>query len=365
VAVPPLPPTVSRMIIESGIDVVQVLCGSVSDGIPDGLWIVAADENLRLLYVDRVRSPYGGGWGRPGGGGMGGDPLGDLRGDPRGDLRGGTLGDVLRDVDAYIDSHLDAVEECLVDSPSIAYFALAWSSDADLDRDSSWLRDLDERLRERPELATSRLLGIVVFDRTTVFASLPRCDFSLEPDFVALPRAVAIAGPHGPTCPCPPCSADRRSFSDSGGADYHDHDGDYSDESGNDYPDYDYPDYAPADDHPHYDPLSNRWYPEPDRARKRWTTDEEQTVTQSHFVGLTCFDISMLVRRQPRAVASRLNKLGISSRTYVPERDSPVSALQGTASPGSPLRDPANPGPADRYPVTRPDPPPRPSRPAR
>ena len=33
----------------------------------------------------------------------------------------------------------------------------------------------------------------------------------------------------------------------------------------------------------------------------------------SHEQGLSCFDISLLVSRQPGAVASRLNKLGLSS----------------------------------------------------
>ena len=153
------------MIIESGIDVVQVLCGSVGDGTPVGLWIVAADEDLRLLSVEPV-------------------PLRGVGGDYPG----------VRASDSLI-ARLDAVEEMLLDSPRIAYFALAWSSDTDLECDSTWLRDLDSDMRERPELSAARLLGLVVFDPTTVFASLPRCDFSLDRDFHDLPRAVAVRAP--------------------------------------------------------------------------------------------------------------------------------------------------------------------------
>ena len=273
----PVPPTVVGMIIESGTDVVQVLCGSVADVAPDGLWIVAMDENLRLVAVEPVSSK----------------PLVEV-------------------ADPLVDQLL-AVEEVLADWPRIAYFALAWSSDVDLDRDGEWLRRLDESLRDRDELASARLLGIVVFDRTTVFASLPRCDFGYEADFDDLPRAVVIAGPHGPACSCPPCTADRRTYDDF-------YDGALDD-----------PDLV---DHPFYDSFSRRWFPEPERAHKRWTTDEEATIAQSHFSGLSCFDISMLVHRQPGAVAARLNKLGISSRTYLPERDYPGSVLPTDALPG-------------------------------
>ena len=299
------------MIIESGIDVVQVLCGSVGDGTPVGLWIVAADEDLRLLSVEPV-------------------PLRGVGGDYPG----------VRASDSLI-ARLDAVEEMLLDSPRIAYFALAWSSDTDLERDSTWLRDLDSDMRERPELSAARLLGLVVFDPTTVFASLPRCDFSLDRDFHDLPRAVAVAGPHGRACPCPACSADRRSYDDYEGQGY----------GGRGYEERGYDDSLYDDtlyDDPSYDAFSNRWYPEPDRAHKRWTNDEEHTITQSHFAGLSCFDISMLVRRQPGAVASRLNKLGISSRTYVPERDSPVSALSDSSEPVSPPLTPPGQSPPAR-----------------
>ena len=311
------------MIIESGIDVIQVLRGSLGFDDPRGLWIIAMDEGLRLLYVEPVLT----------------------------DLVGG------------VDEYVDDIEMFLDGENTVQYFALAWSTDEVREREPGWLRALDDRLRELLSLRGRRLLGQLVFDPHTMFSSVPRCDFSLEPDLQDLPRALAIGGPHGLDCPCPPCAADRRDYDepyDYEPYDYEPYDYDYGyDETGLPWPGLD--DTAPGDysgrppwlpprqgrfparagdrargiraldrvgrytgqaevrDEPRYDPVWNRWYPDPARAYKRWTFDEEVEIARSHFAGLSCFDISILVSRQPSAVASRLNKLGISSRTVVVE----------------------------------------------
>ncbi|WP_411700870.1 hypothetical protein [Conyzicola sp.] len=292
------------MIIESGIDVLQVLCGSVSNDNPRGLWIIATDADLRLLYVEPVALLTAGG----------------------------------------VEDHVDDVAGFLEGARDVAYYVLAWTSETEVDPQADWLLDLDRRLREDPDLAVARLLGIIVFDGSRLYSSLPRCDFSIERGFQDLPRAMALAGPHGLDCSCPPCAAERRAFDDSmddyrfSGDSYDDeyYDGSYGDEPYVPSPAYSGsargrsrrgrsrrrprlydPDYEPpmALDGAQFDQDSNRWYPPPDRAGKRWTHDEEQTIAVSHEQGLSCFDISLLVQRQPGAIARRLNKLGLSSST--------------------------------------------------
>ena len=304
------------MIIESGMDVIQVLRGSLGFDDPRGLWIIAMDEGLRLLYVEPVVT----------------------------DLVGG------------VDEYVDDIEMFLDGENTVQYFALAWSTDEVRELEPGWLPALDDRLRESLSLRGRRLLGQLVFDPRTMFSSVPRCDFSLEPDLQDLPRAMVIGGPHGLDCPCPPCVADRRDYDESYDYGY--------DEIG--FPTTDLDDTAPGDysgrppwwpprqgrfpsrvgerargiraldrlgryagqpevyDEPQYDPVWNRWYPDPARAYKRWTFDEEVEIARSHFAGLSCFDISILVSRQPSAVASRLNKLGISSRTVMVATAPPV-----------------------------------------
>jgi len=301
------------MIIESGIDVIQVLCGSVSNDDPRGLWIIAMDENLRLLYIEPVVAEIVGG----------------------------------------VEQHVDDIQLFLDGQNDVEYFALAWSTDAQHERESGWLRDLDARVRQQLAPSGRRLLGLVVFDPTTMFASVPSCEFSLEPDLADLPRAMAIAGPHGLDCRCPPCSADRREFE----ASYN-----YSDDepwpaSGSEQGYFEPPSRGkrsrvrasawPEDGdpfvEPQYDPVSKRWYPDPERAYKRWTFDEEVSIARSHFAGLSCFDISLLVKRQPGAVASRLNTLGISSITV--GREIPVgSALPVGSELQPPTGEPPPPG---------------------
>lgn len=280
------------MIIESGTDVVQVLCGSVSTSDPRGLWIVAMDDCLRLLFVEPLAV----------------------------------------DIADGVESHLDDIESYIEDSREIAYFVLAWATEVPIERDDTWLLDLEARLKTGLELQASRLLGVVVFDGSAVYASVSRCNFSLEPEFQDLPRALPLLGPHGFDCACPLCVSDRRSYDDyrddyDPGDEYGDGYGEGYGEQyrerlrsryGDAYVDSPLDEFEGIDD-PRWDPIWKRWYPDPERAYKRWTRDEETRVVQCHFDGLTCFDISVLMHRQPTAIAARLRKLGLSSKTVVPE----------------------------------------------
>jgi hypothetical protein len=306
------------MIIESGDDVLQVLCGN-GDEPPRGLWVVTMDANLRLLAVDPVT----------------------------------------RNVDGDIETYVDDIAQELSSSlRPVEYFAIAWSVDDELDSDGAWLPDLDARLSSHPEFGGFRFLGFVVFDRTTMFGSIPRCEFSLYPELGDLPRAVSIPGPHGMTCPCLACAADRREFGSEFGlpgdetydtaADSYGRDGLYAGTTG--YTDVSDPSLfdvpvasrsrrrRPRSRHvriedsqlpylepetpgaARYDPFAKRWWPQPARAFKRWSDDEQDAVLKAHVDGLSCFDISLIVQRQPTAIAKRLYKMGYSARTAVPGR---------------------------------------------
>jgi hypothetical protein len=272
------------MIIESGRDVLQVLWGAQNDADPPALWLVALDRDLRLITVEPI-------------------------------------------VDAMIDGpegYVGEIEEALYDAHRpVAYFALGWSTNRVFD-DARWLHELDDRLRATSELASATLLGQIVFERSSAYISVPECEFTLYPEFRWLPRALAIPGPHGMECRCAVCGPEN-DFDDDGrgGYDYdlpvgssRRHSRRYLRGFASAFADEDDP---PAIDDLYFDPVSKRWYPEPARAYKRWTVDEQDTVVRSHSEGLSCFDISMLVQRQPGAVATRLNKLGLSSKTVVPE----------------------------------------------
>ena len=274
------------MIIESGRDVLQVLWGARNDADPPALWLVALDRDLRLITVEPI-------------------------------------------VDVMIDGpegYVDQIEEALYDARRpVSYFALGWSTHRVFD-DARWLHELDDRLRATSELAAATLLGQIVFERSSVYVSVPECDFSLYPEFRWLPRALAIPGPHGMECRCAVCGPENDfelRGDDRGGHDYdlpggrsRGHSRRYLPGFASAFADEDDPS---AVDDLSFDPISKRWYPEPARAYKRWTVDEQETVVRSHGEGLSCFDISMLVQRQPGAVATRLNKLGLSSKTVVPE----------------------------------------------
>jgi len=278
-----------RMIIESGRDVLQVLWGAQNDVDPPSLWLVAMDENLRLITVEPI-------------------------------------------VDAMLDGpeqHVEAIENALDGlSRPVVYFALGWSTTRVYD-DAEWLHGLDARLRAREELAASTLLGQIVFERSSVYISVPECEFTLYAEFSALPRALAIPGPHGWGCACAVCGPEKR-YDDGGYGD-----GGYDDVG---YDDVGYDDYGGDDDRgePTYDPVWKRWFPDPPRAYKRWTVDEQSTVVRCHEEGLSCFDISLLVQRQPSAIASRLNKLGHSSKTVVTEIVVPAALYPEAVTPEEP-----------------------------
>lgn len=276
-----------RMIIESGRDVLQVLWGAQNDADPPALWLVALDRDLRLITVEPIVEAMIGG--------------------PEG--------------------YVDQIEEALYDAHRpVAYFALGWSTNRVFD-DAQWLRELDDRLRATSELASATLLGQIVFERSSAYISLPECEFSLYPELRWLPRALAIPGPHGMECRCAVCGPENDFDNGRDGYDYDLPVGPSRSRSRRYLPGFASAfadeDDPPAVDDLYFDPVSKRWYPEPARAYKRWTVEEQDTVVRSHSEGLSCFDISMLVQRQPGAVATRLNKLGLSSKTVVPELVAP------------------------------------------
>jgi hypothetical protein len=167
----------------------------------------------------------------------------------------------------------------------------------------------------------------VVFDGDGSFSTLPHCEFSLYRELDHLPRTHAFLGPHGWACRCPACTAERRMLEDD----------DRGIETADDY-DYgygadDYADYgtgtgigtgASSPDLPRFDPVSRRWVPDPARAYRRWTRDEEVSLARSHLEGLSTFDISWLLQRQPGAIRSRLQRLGFSTRRVTPPTAPPA-----------------------------------------
>ena len=303
------------MIIESGHDLRLVLGTAEHQLERKSICIVALDEELRLITIVEL-SPDS-------------------------------------DEPGILDS-VPAIAAALFDeTPEARYLALAWSTDREMGRDVGWLRSLDERIRGDGLLEPVRLLGQIVFAADGTSITVPPCDFTLYPELRDLPRSVSIPGPHGDSCTCPLCVRDRRFFE----AEYSDlmypepypeeYGADSGSGSGSGSGEYGYPTarerQAPSfharrpslftapgaapvagphvDDTPHFDPFWNRWYPAPERSYKRWTREEEVALQRAHADGMSCFDISILLRRQPGAIASRLNRLGLSARTVVPGED--------------------------------------------
>jgi len=296
------------MIIESGHDLRLVLGTAEHQLERKSICIVALDEELRLITIVEL-SPDG-------------------------------------DQPEILDS-VPAIAAVLFDeTPQAHYLALAWATDREMGSDASWLRRLDERIRGDGLLEPVRLLGQIVFAADGTSITVPPCDFTLYPELHDLPRSVSIPGPHGDSCTCPVCVRERRFFE----AEYSDlmYPEPYPEEYGSDFGSDQYrptnrerqapsfharrpalftaPGAAPVagpdvDATPHFDPFWNRWYPAPERSYKRWTRDEEAALQRAHADGMSCFDISILLRRQPGAIASRLNRLGLSARTVVPGED--------------------------------------------
>jgi hypothetical protein len=201
---------------------------------------------------------------------------------------------------------------------------LVWSASEDVDRDDPWLHEVQERLLAHPDFPPLELLGLLVFHPAGISATLPQCEFSLYGELAHLPRAHMIHGPHGPACACPVCGAERRAeeeyerslADDDSSLDYlegHDIEGRVIEGRG----------AAGASvpstpDDLYFDPWSKRWYPEPARAYRRWTVDEETTLVRLHGEGLTAFDLSLLLQRQPGAIRARLYKLRRSVRPVIP-----------------------------------------------
>jgi hypothetical protein len=288
------------MIIESGDDVFQALCGSGGSPLPGGLWVVAMDENLRLRSADRV----------------------------------------VKDFDGTVEHYLGDIAEAL-DDPwhPCRYVVLVWSASEDVDRDDPWLREVQERLLAHPDFPPLELLGLLVFHPAGISATLPQCEFSLYGELAHLPRAHMIHGPHGPACACPVCGAERRAeeeyerslADDDSPLDYlEDYDIEGRVLEGRGIEGHVFEDRVlegrgavgasvpSTPDDLYFDPWSKRWYPEPARAYRRWTVDEETTLVRLHDEGLTAFDLSLLLQRQPGAIRARLYKLRRSVRPVIP-----------------------------------------------
>lgn len=272
------------MIIESGHDLALVLDTVTDRSEQLGICVISMDDDLRLIAVDELRPTSA----EP-------DPLENLL------------------------DHVELIAEALeYYSQPARYYALAWSTTRSMGDDVAWLRALDDRLRAHPDLGRARLLGQVVHAADGTSATLPTCEFGLYRELSDLPRALVIPGPHGDHCPCVVCERERRIMGE--------YDYDYSERGYSDPEDELWPGTA---GNPRFDPMWKRWYPQPARAFKRWTESEESTLVASHLEGMSCFDISLVLLRQPGAIASRLNKLGLSSRTVVPGEGSPSEAPDG------------------------------------
>jgi hypothetical protein len=292
------------MIIESGHDLRLVLGPAEHQIAPKRICIVPLDEELRLITVIEL---------------------------------------VPASEEPDVIESLPAIAQILVDeTPEARYLAIAWATDRVTGRGVEWLHELDERIRGDGLLGPVRLLGQIVFAADGTAVTVPQCDFTLYPELRELPRTVSVPGPHGDSCSCPVCERERRFFEQ----EYSDWM--YPESFSGDYPAWDDDDdefsrarerqspnfharrpslyaapqvTAGIDDTPRYDPFWNRWYPAPERSCKRWTRDEEDTLVSAHAEGMSCFDISILLRRQPGAIAARLNRLGLSARTVVPGED--------------------------------------------
>jgi len=314
------------MIIESGHDLRLALSSAVRSTEIQGICVLSMDDDLRLISIAELmphtHDPHGL------------DPYGLV-------------------VEGLVLDRLDEIADLIAEeAPDTRYFALAWSTERAMGEDVGWLRAVDDRIAEEPQLSHVRLLGQIVFASDGMSVTVPQCDFSLYPELRDLPRAVSIPGPHGDDCPCAVCARERRMLGDHYGWDepepYRDaYPEPYRDAYSEPYRDWarqysraterQGPDFharrpslyaapnargdAAIDSEPHFDPFWNRWYPDPERAYKKWTPDEEAALAAAHAEGMSCFDISILLRRQPGAIASRLNRLGISSRTLVPGED--------------------------------------------
>ena len=155
------------MIIEAGYDVVLLADASINRNSRTrrALWLIAADENLRLISTDRVTS----------------------------------------DMQLPVAAYIDEISAALTRSPvPVRYIALAYRSTGP-SSDPRWLGEIDERLTADGWLGDVELLGQIVFDRTGYFSTVPRFSFRDYIGLEHLPRAVSVLGPHDVGCECVAC----------------------------------------------------------------------------------------------------------------------------------------------------------------
>ena len=134
------------------------------------LWIIAMDEGMRELFIDRVCSKYAG----------------------------------------TVARHIDELRDVLApdrEHPPAKYFALAHGiGHLKVGEPTKGVLDADDQLlHESPELINYGYLGRMVYDGQWIFSTWPRYRLSGYPGFEDLPQAVTFAGPHGDDCGCPAC----------------------------------------------------------------------------------------------------------------------------------------------------------------
>jgi hypothetical protein len=135
-----------------------------------GLWVLAMDESLREISIDRVS----------------------------------------RQFEGSVGQHLCALHHTLTSGNNhelAKYFALGHGLPklSDDDTTATWLHLDDELLCSSPELVELRYLGRVVYDGKWVFTNWPRYRFRDYVGYEDLPRTATFPGPHDFQCECPAC----------------------------------------------------------------------------------------------------------------------------------------------------------------
>jgi len=162
------------MIIEAGYDIVELLLNGVANRRnsdtkenENPLWVLTMDAQLRYWSTSRVVDHMG----------------------------------------ASSDQHIEDIARKLNEEPRYsAYYVLAHTTRVHHRDDDDWLYDLDQIIKNHPDLDGHELLGQVVFDETGFFSTIPRYSFRDYVGLEHLPRAASFAGPHEwSNCPCAAC----------------------------------------------------------------------------------------------------------------------------------------------------------------
>lgn len=167
----PIVSSLPAMIIEAGYDLLQLFSPDLfpKRKMPGrrALWVIAMDEDLRLLYSKKVKG----------------------------------------DANLPIEERACEIADALADeSPwRVAYFAVA-CLDTDLcgNYSSEFERQV-EMLRSAPELIEHELIGHYLSDGKGLYSSAPRYSFRDYLGLEHLPRVAILPGPHEYPCDCLAC----------------------------------------------------------------------------------------------------------------------------------------------------------------